>query len=99
MKDSPQSPTPLRAWKDKRRQDELAILDSLAPIDEATFLLTWELEPLSTSPRGENEPQRFWIIKHGGRVIYREPATFEGYNRFEILAQLLKEKYGSRSRI
>jgi hypothetical protein len=71
------------------------ILEQLPEIETQSFILTWNLqsEP-SATPADPND--RYWIIQHGERVIYREPAGFEDYHRFELLARLLKQKYGER---
>ncbi len=36
------------------------------------------------------------IIRFGEKVIWREPAFYEGYTRFREVAIILKEKYGER---
>jgi hypothetical protein len=36
------------------------------------------------------------LIKHEGVSIFSEPARYEGYRRFEDIAQILKAKYGDR---
>lgn len=36
------------------------------------------------------------IIRYGDKVIWREPAFYEGYERFAEVAEILKKKYGDR---
>jgi hypothetical protein len=81
-------PPSRRDFRRHRRDQEAAIRDSLPEIPAAAFTLSWELDPAARS----------WIIRHGDRIIYREPAEQEGYHRFEFLARLLREKYGERVR-
>ena|SRR5438105_10864331 len=83
-------PRSLRAWREQRQSQESQILEQFPEIEEAQFTLTWELE------LGDSAEDRFWVVKHGERIIYREEAKYEDYHRFEVLARLLKEKYGSR---
>src|SRR5437868_12186368 len=83
-------PRCLRAWREQRQGQESEILKQLPEIEEAQFTLTWELE------LGHSAEERFWVVKHGERVIYREDAKYEDYHRFEVLARLIKQKYGSR---
>ena len=83
-----------RAWREQRQREAQHILERLPEISEPEFMLTWDLE---TSGSGLEE-QRDWVIRHGGRVIYREAARTEDYHRFELLARLLRQKYGNRIR-
>jgi hypothetical protein len=87
-------PPSRRTWREQRQQEETRILFSLPEINEPEFLLTWELEVTADEASGEDT--RCWSIKHAGRVIYREPARHEDYHRFELLARLLRQKYGQR---
>lgn len=86
-------PTP-RAWREQRQQEEENILESLPEIPAPEFTLAWDLE----ITRQGSEEARHWVIRHAGDVIYREPARLEDYHRFELLARLLRQKYGSRVR-
>jgi hypothetical protein len=86
-------PTP-RAWREHRRREAQEILGRLPEISEAEFALVWDLEVGGQGP----EEDRRWVIRHGDQVIYREPARMEDYHRFELLARLLRQKYGKRVR-
>ena len=81
-----------RAWRKQRQEEAQEILGQLPEIAAAQFVLTWDLEVAGSGP----EERRHWIIRHGEQVIYREPARSEDYHRFELLARLLRQKYGSR---
>ena len=85
-------PPPLPRWREIRQQEEARILNGLPDITGQQFTLSWELELKGDGDREE----RFWVIKDGDCEIYREKAGHEDYHRFELLARLLKQKYGSR---
>ena len=36
------------------------------------------------------------MLRHGGQEIWRELAFFEGYERFAVVFEILRERYGSR---
>jgi hypothetical protein len=55
----------------------------LQEITEPTFTLSWDFSREMT------------VLRLGDRVIFSEPAVFEGYWRFEEVALILKERYGS----
>ena len=83
-----------RAWRERRQDEAKQILQALPEIAAPEFTLAWDLEISSSGP----QEVRAWVIRHAGRVIYREPARLEDYHRFELLARLLRQKYGSRVR-
>jgi hypothetical protein len=85
-------PTP-RAWREQRQEEAQRILAQLPEIAAKEFTLSWDLEVIA-----EAQQQRCWIIRHGTQVIYREPARYQAYHRFELLARLLRQKYGPRVR-
>ncbi|HZR32022.1 MAG TPA: hypothetical protein VFA76_09240 [Terriglobales bacterium] len=85
-------PPSLHQWREIRDQEETRILNGLPDVADRQFTLLWELEA-----KDDGDPEeRFWVIKHGTQEIYREKAGHEDYHRFELLARLLKQKYGSR---
>lgn len=83
-----------RAWREQRQEEAQEILARLPEIAAPQFTLTWDLEITGSGP----EERRHWIIRHRDQVIYREQARSEDYHRFELLARLLQQKYGSRVR-
>ena len=85
-------PPRLQRWHEKRKQEEARILSQLPDIGGQEFTLSWELEVKDDA----DAEARFWVIKHGDREIYREKAGQEDYHRYELLARLLKQKYGPR---
>jgi hypothetical protein len=83
-----------RAWREQRQRQAEEILERLPEIASPEFTLIWDLEIIGSGA----EERRHWIIRHGDQVIYRELARSEDYHRFELLARLLRQKYGSRIR-
>ncbi len=59
----------------------------LPNIDERSFVLDWDT--IEDRAAGSET-----FIKHGDRIIFREPARYEGYNRFVEVAQILRQRYG-----
>lgn len=59
--------------------------DQLPDLVGDDLVLTWDIEDRQT---GGNT-----LIKYGDRVLWKETAFFEGYERFEEAAAILKEKY------
>jgi hypothetical protein len=62
--------------------------DQLPDIVDATIVLTWDCVGEEGDCRTE--------IRHGSRAIWREPAVFEGYERFEEVLAILRQRYGDR---
>lgn len=59
----------------------------LPDIESPSFVLNWDCLG--------SEPDLETLIKHGETVIFREPAVFEGYERFIEVAKILRARYGS----
>lgn len=59
--------------------------DQLPDLVGDDLVLTWDIEDRQ---KGGNT-----LIKYGDRVLWKETAFFEGYERFEEVATILKEKY------
>jgi hypothetical protein len=90
MSGNPKLPT-LGAWRRQRAEEAERILGQLPEIAEPEFTLVWDLEDAS-------EAERRWTVRHGNQVIYRESARYEDYHRFELIARVLRQKYGRRVR-
>jgi len=58
--------------------------DQLPDLPDDNFVLSWDQQKGDT------------LIMKEGLVIWKEPVRYEGFTRFEKIALLLKEKYGSR---
>lgn len=62
------------------------------PEIEGTGALAFEWDFLTDEERDE----RWSVIRHGERELWREPALWEGYERFEEVKAILKRRYGAR---
>lgn len=58
----------------------------LPAIEDASFVLHWDVIG--------QEPDCETVIRHGDRIIAREPAVFEGVHRYRRVAELLRRRYG-----
>ncbi|HOP39539.1 MAG TPA: hypothetical protein PLI53_00715 [Geobacteraceae bacterium] len=82
----------LRELKEAENQEReyrekcLASPGQLPDLPGEDITLSWDLE------QGET------LVRNGELVIWREPAIYEGFDRFEQIARILKEKYGNRLR-
>lgn len=72
---------------DQFRREMLRSPDDLPDVSDSSFVLTWD--------RSADPNSRRTLIKLGDRVIFSEPEVWEGYERFEEVAEILKAKYGS----
>lgn len=68
----------------KYREKCLAAPGQLPDLSEEDITLGWDME------QGET------LVTNGELVIWREPVIYEGFDRFEQVALILKEKYGTR---
>ena len=59
----------------------------LPDIHSPSFILHWDFVD-----SGLNKET---LIKHGDTIIFREPAIYEGYERFIEMARILRARYGS----
>jgi hypothetical protein len=74
---------------DKFAREKLQGPEQLPEIDEDNFTLTWDFD---NSIRDDERT----LIKHGDTIIFSEPARWEEYERFDQIAEILKQKYGKR---
>lgn len=65
-------------------------VDQLPDLGCEPFTLAWDLSEVNAG--GDNE-ECFTVIAAGTREIWREPACWEGYDRFREIAEILSEKY------
>jgi hypothetical protein len=72
----------MRLYREKCLQSQ----DQLPEIADSEFSLVWDQE------KGDTQ------IRKGDSVIWSEPVAYEGFERFELIALILKEKYGTRLR-
>jgi hypothetical protein len=62
--------------------------DQLPDVEGDDLIFTWDIEDCQKG--GDT------LIKYGSEIIWREPAFYEGYQRFEEVANIIKQKYGNR---
>lgn len=62
--------------------------DQLPDVAETNFAVSWDFIEEDSGP--------YTLIKLKDQVLWKEPATYEGENRFEEIAGFLKAKYGSK---
>lgn len=62
----------------------------LPDIAEPSFVHHWDF--------ADDGSRRETLIKHGGTVIFSEPAFYEGYERFIEVAEILHNRYGTALR-
>jgi len=60
----------------------------LPDIEEESFSLVWDEEDHPSSSDT--------VIKLGRQIIWREPAIYEGYERFGEVAKILRRRYGPK---
>ena len=74
----------------RTRFESLKLRDAneLPDIQDSTIVLVWD----------HFTPDRPHLveIRHGPKVIWNEPPLYEGFERFEEVVEILREKYGAR---
>ena len=59
----------------------------LPDIAEPSFTLSWDFAAEASHQET--------LIKHGDKIIFAEPALWEGYERFVEVAEILRARYGA----
>lgn len=77
-----------KAFLAKLEEMSLKSAAELPDLEERKIVITWDYLD------GENE--KYTLLIHDEKEIWREPAVYEGYERFEEIVDILKEKYGER---
>jgi hypothetical protein len=78
------------AFQAEFKQRKLRESSQLPDIHEPGFTLSWD--NVAKGSHGET------VIKHGEKVIFSEPALWEGYKRFVEVAEILRSRYGAALR-
>jgi hypothetical protein len=70
---------------EQARFEELCLKspEQLPDIDELFFTLDWDFD------------DEMILLRYGKKEIFKEPAVYEGYERFEEVARILKARYGN----
>jgi hypothetical protein len=61
--------------------------EQLPAVNSTSFTLAWDLV--------EANGERLAVIRHDDRVLFSEPALWEGYKRFEQVCKIVREQYGT----
>lgn len=77
------------AFLSRAHATELRLPQQLPPIRRWTVVVDWDFE--------ERDGEKWTILRHGDRELWRELAYWEGYERFAV-AEILRRRYGRRLR-
>lgn len=72
----------------RAKQTELAEAAQLPDLHGDRLIIEWDFE--------ESNDERWTILRHGTREVWREIAYYEGYTRFAEVFEILRARYGSR---
>lgn len=76
-----------KSLKEEWEASSLKSVDQLPDISESNIALVWDWTR-------DDSNRSYTIIRNGDNEIWREPACYEGYERFREIAYILKQKYG-----
>ncbi len=77
-----------KSFLEKLEKMRLKSATELPDLEGSSIVITWDCA-------GDKPgPDYYTILKHGDTEIWREPAIYEGYERFSEIVEILKEKYG-----
>ena len=62
----------------------------LPDLDESEVTIDWDFE--------DRDGEHWTVLRHRGVEIWREPAFYEGYERFVEVFEILRQRYGARLR-
>jgi hypothetical protein len=68
----------------------------LPELEGDELVLDWDFAGTSPGTAGGNSTNRDTVIRHGQFEVWREPALWEGYERFVEVLGILRERYGAR---
>ncbi|HUX65571.1 MAG TPA: WYL domain-containing protein [archaeon] len=80
-------------WQAEFEASQLKNAEQLSDlnIDERPEKLVWDI--------GEDAEGKTWnIIRHGARVLWRQPASWEGYGEFSRVVAIIQKRYGNTIR-
>lgn len=84
-----QEVTARKNWLARYEAASLKSVSQLPELEGDELSLEWDM--IEAKP-GEN----ITLIWHGDREVWRELTCYEGYERFQTVVAILKEKYGQR---
>ena len=83
------------AFHARAEEHELTEASQLPDLEGDELVIEWDLEdpnPDLSGPEGD----AWTVLRHGDRVIWRELAFWEGYERFGEVLEILRARYGER---
>ena len=69
------------------RELSLKAAGELPDLGSAPFVIDWDFED-------DEQSHKWTVLRQGDRVVWREPAVYEGDERFKSVVSILLEKYG-----
>lgn len=83
-------PSLRRRQEFQKRVEEASLRspEQLPDLADETLEFVWDQEP--------GEPDDFTVVRLENRTIWKEPTFWEGWERFNEVKAMLKEKYGTR---
>jgi len=72
---------------------ELKEPGQLPDLDGKDLVIDWDFVEVDAT---DGEVDRWTVLRHGGKEIFREVAYWEGIYRFEEVLGILRNKYGER---
>ena len=76
------------AFLERAQQLELTEAAQLPELDGDRLVIDWDLE--------DRDNEKWTVLRHNDREIWRELAYYEGYQRFAAVFEILRERYGER---
>jgi hypothetical protein len=80
------------AFLDRLERECLKSPDELPVLTGDALEFEWDFES------DEDAGERWTVIRHGSTEVWREPAVYEAYERFDEVKAILKQRYGKRFR-
>lgn len=85
----------IEAEHEQRTRKQAQLLrspDELPELPDEPLVIVWDIIDQ------DDEVAQWQVLVHDGTIIWREPAYYESYRRFEQVFAILHERYGSRFR-
>lgn len=74
----------------------LKVASQLPELEGDELVLEWDFVETETQQTKRFSDIRETVIRHGAFEVWREPALWEGYQRFLQVLDMLRERYGDR---
>lgn len=75
----------IEAFWENYEKEKLKNADEISNVKSNQFILEWDLNKEHTQ-----------LIRYKNKIIWREPAIYESYQRFIEIGTILKQKFGTR---